>query len=478
MNPGRRSERRSRRNRRTAFWITIGLALLALAWWRVAGRAEPPRHLLLVVFDTLRADRMSIYGYARKTTPFLESASGELLRFADVKAPAPWTVPTHASIFTGLWPAQHRAQWGRMRLAEEFETLAETLKANGFCTVALSANLLVSRSTGLDQGFDAFELVRGPWPRKSETILSRLPAAIDDALEADCRLFLFLNLMDVHIPYNARPHARKFAAEGPGSVRNARVKWEISAGSRPFSEEERRLHGAAYDAAVRYLDDVARDLLALLRERELLDETVVVLTSDHGDGLGAHPEIGHSTSLWEEQLAVPLLVRLPGGRRGGEVVQGRTTLTALMPSVLDWLRVERPEHLRQASDLEQAASEPVFADYRSYFAEQNRQTNARTTERYPELAARVRHSHALFCDRFKLLMDAAGRRRFFDLQGDPTEQIDLAPHSPPLLDSCLGNYHELLRRGLLTPFGDGGTEGDRQGSPVDLEALKSLGYVQ
>ncbi len=186
MNARRRSERRNRRNRRGGVRAAACLALLTLGWWSVACRGGQPRHLILLVFDTLRADRMSVYGYERPTTPFLEAAADEMLRFADVKAPAPWTVPSHSSMFTGLWPAQHRAQWGRMRLDDDFTTLAETLKEEGFCTVGLSANLLVSNSTGLDQGFDSFELVRGPWPKKTETILSRLPAVIDTAVAADC----------------------------------------------------------------------------------------------------------------------------------------------------------------------------------------------------------------------------------------------------------------------------------------------------
>jgi arylsulfatase A-like enzyme len=454
------------------------LLVAAAVWLLQKQRSRPPEHLVLVVFDTLRADHMSVYGYPRSTTPFLQSEVHDFVRFAEVRAPAPWTIPSHASLFTGLPPSQHRAQWGRMRLGEEFETLAEILSREGFCTDGLSANPLVAESTGLAQGFESLELVRGPWPEKSTTILSKLPQLIDTRLEEGCRLFLFVNFMDTHIPYNARPYGEQFGVDGPGPVKNAKIKWQITAGVRGFSDEERDLHERAYDAAVRHVDDLTRDLLAILEEKRILDKAVVVLTSDHGDGLGLHPEIGHSVSIWEEQLRVPLLVRFPYGRGGGESWPARTTLVALMPSMLDWLGVQRPPGLRSAADLRSASETAVFADYRSYFSEQNRKTNADIRERYPALAARIAHAHALYCDQYKLMHDAKGNTLFFDVLSDPNEQTPLDPQSSHGFQGCLRDYEAAIKAGLLTPFTSVHPEIPGEEPAVDLEALRSLGYVQ
>ena len=120
------------------------------------------RHAVLVVFDTLRADRMSVYGYGRPTTPFLERVAGEMVRYDGVKATAPWTLPSHASLFTGLWPAEHRVHWGNKWLDDGFDTLAESLQSAGFCTFGLSANPIVSEKTGLTQGFLLVSLLFRP----------------------------------------------------------------------------------------------------------------------------------------------------------------------------------------------------------------------------------------------------------------------------------------------------------------------------
>ncbi len=441
--------------------------------------SDGPDHLLLVVFDTLRPDRMSVNGYSLETTPFLVETRQEFLRFADVVSPGPWTVPAHSSLFTGLQPSDHQAQWGNMFLAEETETLAEILADEGFCTVGLSANPLVSNRTGLDQGFQDFEVIKGSWPQRSATLLDRFSSALGLARERDCRLFSFLNFMDTHIPYNSSRHGESFGVDGSGPVDSAKIKWRISAGLRPFPGEEKRQHGAAYDAAVRRIDDLVKDIFALLQQAGVLEETLVVLTSDHGDGLGVHPEIGHSISVWQEQLRVPLLVRIPGGRHGGEVVTERTSLTAVLPTLLDWLGVDRPGALSAAADLWQASQLPVTAEYRSYFGTLNRKANARTAARYPELAERNHHTHVLFCQQFKLMVDATGKRRFFDLLADPGEQRDLAAEGMAAMDACWERYRNLLGQGRFTPFSyEPPDQAKHADSEPDLEALETLGYIQ
>ncbi len=454
----------------------IGILVVLLGCTRPADR---PDHLVLVVLDTLRADRLTVYGYPLETTPYLVQTRSEYLRFADVITPGPWTVPAHASLFTGLQPSDHRAQWGNLFLGEDTDTLAEVLADAGFCTAGLSSNPLVSHGTGLDQGFGDFEVVDEPWSERSASILERLDSRLERAHRDGCRLFLFLSFMDAHIPYNAARHGASFGAAGPGPVRSGTVKWSINAGERPLGAEERRQHAAAYDAAVRYLDDLVREIVDRLRRADLLDRTLVVLTSDHGEGLGTHPEIGHSISVWQEQLSVPLLVRFPDGRNGGEVVSERTSLTALMPTLLDWLGVERPLRLSRADDLWQAAPSPITAEYRSYFGESNRRMNVRVASRYPELAARTHHSHVLFCEQFKLVVDATGRRRFFDLQADPREKEDLGGEASVDLDRCWQRYRRLLGQGRFTPFSyEPAAESGRADLEPDLEALEALGYIQ
>jgi len=429
------------------------------------------KHAVLVVFDTLRADRMSIYGHTTHTTPYLEQASGKLLRYGSARAAAPWTVPAHASMFTGLWPSEHRAQWGSFRLAESHLTLAEILASQGFCTVGLSANPFLGEANGLDQGFGSFKVLE---KQTSREILAEAGRVLDHA--ADCgRLFLFVNLMDTHIPYSFGTYANEFGVSQP-PILSADDKWATSAGKRVLTTNELEQHRAAYDAAVRVTDDLARTVIEMLQARNLLDETLVVFTSDHGEGLGQHQEMGHVLSVWEEQLDVPLMVRLPGARRGGEVFPRRVSMVGLTPSIIDWLAVPRPRPLAQRPTLEETADEPILAEYRSYFSEGERGFNSKMRNQYPELAARISHHHVLYCANDKLIVSPGGRTQFFDLAADPAEQHDLAGDDPAGFLPCLARYNQLFAAGRFSPFDRRTSESPL--SEEDLERLKSLGYVQ
>ena len=168
--------------------------------------------------DTLRADYVSYAGHDRPTTPFLDSVEGELVRFAQAKAPASWTLPAHASLFTARWPAEHGTHWGNKWLDERFDTLAEALHGAGFCTFGLSANPIVSEKTGLDQGFDSFRRIPQPHDTQTERLFSRVPELLDRADAAGCRLFLFINLMDTHSPFATQQFGDEFGVDAPDPI--------------------------------------------------------------------------------------------------------------------------------------------------------------------------------------------------------------------------------------------------------------------
>jgi arylsulfatase A-like enzyme len=441
-----------------------------------SGQPETPaRHLVLVILDTVRADRMSAYGHTVDTTPHLGGMASEMLRYGRALAPAPWTVPSHASLFTARWPAEHRAQWGHIRLDERWLTLAEALRKRSFCTSGFSANGFIVRKTGFDRGFDALREVKGPRPTRSRRILDALPAELDAILGRDCRMFLFLNFMDAHIPYNHARYGADLGLEGEPPIPTETLKWEASAGQLELTPERLEQHRIAYDAAVRHLDDVVRELVELLRARDMLDETLLLITADHGEGLGYHREMGHSISVWEEQLVVPLLVRLPGGHRGGEVYDRPVSLVGVAPSALDWLGVPRPPELTDRPTLEQTSHMPIVADYRSYFSEGDRRWNTQMAERYPKLAATVHHRHVVYCDDHKLVVSSDGSEQLYHVTRDPHEQRDLAPSAPPELAQCRAQHRALQQQGLLTPFDAGPPRAD---DGIDVEMLRSLGYVE
>jgi arylsulfatase A-like enzyme len=440
------------------------------------------KHIVLVVFDTLRADRMSLYGHTRKTTPFLESIRNELVVFENAKAAAPWTIPSHASIFTGLLPAQHRAQWGRAFLSEKHQTLAETLRQEDFLTAAFIANpFLADKKTGFGQGFDIYRSPKNKqYFKKSTTILRELTKAIDLAEKYDRRLFLFLNFMDNHIPYNTKKYGKQYGAVASGPINTAEIKWQINSGQRPFKPAEKIAHQAAYDASVRYIDDVAKKLLTILKERKLLEDTLLIITSDHGDGLGFHQEIGHCLSVWEEQLAVPLLLRFPSAQFGNTRIQRTTSLASITPSILDWTGITKPKHLRGMSTIDSPDGSLVTADYRSYFSETKRNYNSGVADKFPGLRQRTAHSHVLYCDNHKIIQDSKGQLNIYNLLTDPTEQFSIDNRTNDDMKKCLWHYSQLEREQAFTPFSESLSSKERREAKerANLEALRSLGYMQ
>jgi arylsulfatase A-like enzyme len=464
-------------------FLVLGLLIGTVVVWLQSGQPlqEPARHIVLVVMDTVRADRLSLYGYSRETTPFLKELASESMVFRRAKATAPWTVPSHASMFTGLWPSEHRAQWGRMVLDESHLTLAEVLHAEGFSTVGLSSNDFITEANGFGQGFEDFRRIRGDQKIRTKRILADLPEILDELVQRDKRFFLFVNLMDAHIPFNAAKYAFKFGLKATRDATGDHdTKWKINAGQLAYEAGLREQQNAAYAAAIRYLDDAIRSIVGMLTERHLLDDTVLIITSDHGEGLGDHPELGHSISTWEEQLAIPLLVRFPGGQGGGQVLSSMTSLIALAPTVLDWLDVHRPANWIERPDFLGTSRSGISADYRSYFSEVTRRKNTGMAKRYPELASRVQHTHVLYCDPFKFSVNASGKVRFYDLNRDPKEKEDLASDSILELEVCDSTYRALLASGRYTPFEERESDKERERSheAFDDEALRALGYIQ
>lgn len=429
---------------------------------------------MLVVYDTLRADHMSIYGNDTPTTPFLDGISDELVVYEDAKAPASWTLPSHVSLFTGLLPVEHGAHWGHKSLDESLLTLAEVLQDQGFCTLAFSSNPILNREFGFHQGFDSFDQIPKPQTTRTERLLEQLEIEIASATERDCRLFVFVNLMDAHTPFNGGPYGPEFGADGPGPIVNGAMKFRINAEIEPLTDTAEATNRAAYNAAVRYLDASTERLFSILDDAQLLEDSVVILTSDHGEGLGDHRYLGHLLSIWEEQLHVPLLVRHPGAFAGGSRIAGPRSLTQIAASSLTWLGLEVPESMARRPDLDSEIAAP--ADYRSYFDPAHGNTGM--TERYPGLAARVGHSHVIYCPPYKLFVRSDGETELFNLRIDPHETTNLAGTEPDATRRCRARYRELADEGAFIPF-DADISTDLAPSTQEaLEVLRALGYIR
>ena len=305
-------------------------------------------NVLLLVMDTVRADHLSLYGYKRETTPDLKRMAAKGIRFDQAQATAPWTLPSHASMFTGLWPHQTGASENRP-LDADCPTIAEFLAGRGYLTAGFVANTYFCNSWyGLGRGFSHYEdfydedqVVSVSETLRSSTLgrgvvnLARLPLGGDRGRKTAAQInddfldwlseqekgrpfFAFLNYFDAHSPYIVpggcdRHFGRR--AETPAELALLQ-DWE----NRPkqnVPESEATLASDAYDDCIGYLDAQIGKLMDELESRGVLKNTLIVITSDHGEELGEHGLFGHGRSLYSQEVHVPLVVLAPGGPAAG-----------------------------------------------------------------------------------------------------------------------------------------------------------------
>ncbi len=319
-----------------------------------AGDEPSPRpHIVLVVIDTARADHFSCYGYGQRTTPSVDALAARGILFRSAHSVAPWTLPAHMSIFTGLPPRDHGATWAafdgegiasvRELVTRAFtprepaRMLAARLRDSGYATHGFSPNPWVSRNKGFAEGFDTFlELWRDEDHRRAlgreprdEFERSTSGAVVLGALRAlDGRatgqpVFLFLNLLDPHFPYQAPREFRERFGGSPETQRKlemgsyTRLELGMVAGAAPFSSGELV---PFYDAELATSDQAVGVLVRGLESAGVLDDTLLVVTSDHGELLGERGRFSHQLYVDEPLMHVPLVLKLPGDRGAGTVI--------------------------------------------------------------------------------------------------------------------------------------------------------------
>ncbi|MCB9897000.1 MAG: sulfatase-like hydrolase/transferase [Planctomycetes bacterium] len=276
-----------------------------------------PRGVLLVVIDTLRADHVGACGSTLGLTPRLDALAAEGLVFTHTVASSSWTRPSVASILTGQYPTTLGVLGKQDVLAEHVTTLPERLGAAGYTSLAVSTNGNAGKAFGFGQGFDTFEwrLPKRGYPdgflvTPAEEV-TREGLALVDGLGPDERFFLFLHYIDPHDPYLPHPRLMR-TPEPPGRFDGSRA--ELSAldrlGPARTPDDEARVEWL-YSGEVRYCDEQLGVLFDGMRARGLLDDMLVVVTADHGEGLYDHGFRGHGTDLYEEQVRVPLVLRAP-----------------------------------------------------------------------------------------------------------------------------------------------------------------------
>lgn len=392
-----------------------------------AGSTEPLPHVILISLDTLRADRIGCYAGAAGTgasTTALDAFAASADRYASCTASASWTLPSHASMFTGLFPFEHGTHGFRVDsfvdnahpLHHEHVTLAEELQSSGYRTAGFAANTVyMAQRWGMGQGFDDYKVKRQPAAAVTDDVLQYL----DARPPSKAPQFLFVNYMDMHRPYGSpSPEAEQRMAkeDRPSEMLEALCTQVMNDAQPPGALGERVL--GFYDDALTGLDAEIGRLLSGLRERGLFDEAIVIVTSDHGEAFGTHQIVEHAKDVFESLVAVPLIVKAPQ-QSEGRVVDERLASHVDIPGLIARSIPGELGDILQERFQRTPGSHGVVAEI--HFA------RPRDILLYTD---RFQHERTAWRDgRFKLIIGGAALE-LFDLEADPGELVNLAETEP------------------------------------------------
>lgn len=463
-----------------------GAALLLLAGVNVTAaalelRAPAPRlNVLLITIDTLRADHLGVYGYARPTSPNIDRLAREGVLFRRAVSQWPKTSPSFASLMSGTYGHTHGLiRTTAQRMPDRPLMLAELLKAGGYQTWASVANVNLARMFNFDQGFDSYlESWREEDEQRRTELVTRQGIDFLDQASKDRPFFLWLHYFDPHARYQPpSPFDRMFVGDrhfDPSWQMPLQTEVRKDLGGIPITanlggEERIAYYVAQYDAEIRYVDRQVGSLLAALKERGLDGRTLVILTSDHGESLGEHNYFfEHGRFPYDDCLHVPLIVRLPGRRGGGEV-RSPVELIDLLPTVLDLTGLSTDPEAEGKSLRRPLEGERTGGPLWEYA--------------FSESGYSRDYQRSIIGERYKLIYvpDAEDRAvmkgselELYDLQEDPGETRNLVNERPEIAAA--------MRERLARWIGEGGA-GSAAPAAVRIEPeaerqLRSLGYIQ
>lgn len=441
------------------------------------GRTPAFERAVIVTYDTLRADHLGSYGYPRPTSPFWDRLAAEGVRFERAVAPMATTVPSHASLFTGLYPLEHGVRKNDHFLDDQFITLAEIAGTQGMRTAAVSATHHLWRAN-VGQGFDRLktsdERRKAPYLR-ADKVVDHAIEWLDD-VHADERFLLWVHLFDVHMPWQPPARYRRLVRRHTTVSRPELTRFFLDrqhVSSQFYSRGDRDLLDTMdrYDGEIRFADEEIARLFDAAEERGLTKNAVWILTSDHGEGLGNHDWIGHGKHIYNEQLRVPLVIWSSDSRWGSHTVPNVVELSDLFPTLLELLGLPTPDVSRQPRSLVTLlARADGFPDGRAFSQRRHFDDASREPGRDGGNFESGRR-FALQDRRYKYMLWTDGENELYDLERDPYETTNLIEREPAVASEMRAEIDQRIRTyRVATP--------QAVADPDALEELRALGYLQ
>jgi arylsulfatase A-like enzyme len=410
-------------------WRVLLICLLianSLAGCEGVEKKKENPNVLFISIDTLRKDHLGIYGYDRPTSPQIDALAKSGIVFDNMISTSSWTLPAHASMLTGKYPAFHGLQDDGVKLAPSVPTIAEYYKKRGYHTMAVVSHVYVSSEFGLERGFDIFDdsLIEGGArnPIAEEVVDNFLYLA--DKMPAK-KYFGFIHFFDPHDdytappPFNAKFTNPAYTGDINGTIQSM-LKYYFKEQEMPETDRQQLI--GHYDEEIAYVDSQIGRLLKELKRRGMLDNTVIILTSDHGEEFKDHGQLGHGRTLFGEQLHVPLIIvgypSVTPGSRNGDLVSS----IDFYPTLVNLIGGSNSQHFqgRPIIDNEGINNRFVVAE----------------TIRYGFEIKSIRQG------RFKLIYELnSGKHFYYDLKSDPFEMKPM--HNDPTggeLRSALVDY--------------------------------------
>jgi len=394
---------------------------------------------VLITVDTLRADRLGCYGFSRIKTPAIDSFAQQGVTFERCIAQTPLTLPSHTSLMTGTFPTFNGVRDnGGFLVPEELNTLAELFKGKGYETAAFVASYVLDSKWGLDQGFDHyfdnFDLSKfktislGRVQRRGDEVIEQVLPWLEEHQKN--KFFTWVHLYDPHTPY-----------EPPS----------------PYKEQ---YPGKPYLGEIAYTDSLMSQLLQHLQENQLMENTILIFASDHGESLGEHKETTHGFFVYQEGIHVPLIFVTPFQKLRGIKCSSVVSLADVMPTILDWAEIDIPPEVQGTSLLPLFRKDKKGSDYFSY---------AETF--YPRLHYGWSELTTIQDSRYKLVV--APRLELYDIVNDPEEAHNIVNEKPQEARRLKSLIDDFVEKTSQNSFDLDYTHMDEE----TRQKLTALGYI-
>ena len=454
------------------------LALLLLA--ALAGgcdRSRPP-NVLLVVVDTLRADRLGVYGNPDGLTPFLDDLAQRATVFRNAYAPTSWTCPSVASLLTSRYPSQHHVVSFASQLAADEVTLAEALQPARYVGGGFSANFRLLQSLGYAQGFRHWETdAHYEGKMRAEELHRRAFGWLDGAWTASSAqpALLYVQYMEPHVPYDPpQPFRGRVAPRASAAADLVAMNQKLAAMDwLGINRDDVALLESLYDGEVATVDAALRQLFAELERRGFLQDAIVVVTADHGEEFREHGGLTHGRTLYNETVRVPLLMVAPG-YAGGRMVEQNVSLLDIAPTVVDLLGLPAEPRFEGHSLVPLLAPESWRGRLRAWWRATASPADVLFQLESTESGLDLReHKAGILRRSVKVLMTTGGQPEAYDLQTDPQEKHA----NPAAIEADASALAKVLEADRVALDGRSGVAA--QAAPLDestREKLRALGY--